>query len=127
VIVDSTRRGKKFPDALYATVPIWAAVINLVIFPHLTAEKAFFSPPWMPETIRDQILKTIPKLLENLPLGMREIMTAALGERLSTPMVPLWALPGEDGMLEWFGEGAEEFLDDYLGGVCRTNECIGFI
>ena len=28
ILVDSTRRGKRMPDALSKTVPIWCAVIN---------------------------------------------------------------------------------------------------
>lgn len=32
IIVDSTRRGKAFPDALSKTVPIWCAVINRICF-----------------------------------------------------------------------------------------------
>lgn len=28
IIVDSTRRGKRFPDALSKTIPIWCSVIN---------------------------------------------------------------------------------------------------
>jgi tRNA A64-2'-O-ribosylphosphate transferase len=28
IIVDSTRRGKQFPDSFTATVPLWAAVLN---------------------------------------------------------------------------------------------------
>lgn len=28
IIVDSTRRGKRFPDALSKTIPIWCCVIN---------------------------------------------------------------------------------------------------
>ncbi|KAF8523245.1 tRNA A64-2'-O-ribosylphosphate transferase [Gautieria morchelliformis] len=31
ILVDSTRRGKRFPDALSKTVPIWCAVINLAV------------------------------------------------------------------------------------------------
>ena len=31
MIVDSTRRGKRFPDALTKTVPIWCAVINRAV------------------------------------------------------------------------------------------------
>lgn len=30
VIIDSTRRGKRFPDALSKTIPIWCAVLNVV-------------------------------------------------------------------------------------------------
>ncbi|RMZ89518.1 hypothetical protein DV736_g3259, partial [Chaetothyriales sp. CBS 134916] len=33
VIVDSTRRGKRVPDALAKTVGIWCAVVNAVLFP----------------------------------------------------------------------------------------------
>ena len=31
IIVDSTRSGKRLPDALSKTVPIWCAVINRAI------------------------------------------------------------------------------------------------
>ena len=31
ILVDSTRRGKQYPDALSATVPIWCAVINRAV------------------------------------------------------------------------------------------------
>jgi tRNA A64-2'-O-ribosylphosphate transferase len=31
ILVDSTRSGKRFPDALSKTVPIWCAVINLAV------------------------------------------------------------------------------------------------
>ncbi|GAB5369525.1 hypothetical protein AAMO2058_001412200 [Amorphochlora amoebiformis] len=30
IIVDSTRKGKKFPDSLSKTIPIWCSVLNLV-------------------------------------------------------------------------------------------------
>ena len=32
IIVDSTRRGKRMPDALSKTVPIWCTVINRLLF-----------------------------------------------------------------------------------------------
>lgn len=32
IIVDSTRRGKRYPDALSKTVPAWCAVVNKVVF-----------------------------------------------------------------------------------------------
>lgn len=31
IIVDSTRQGKRLPDALSKTIPIWCAVINLTV------------------------------------------------------------------------------------------------
>lgn len=33
VLIDTTRRGKSFPDALRRTVPIWCAVWNTLLFP----------------------------------------------------------------------------------------------
>ncbi|RYO89263.1 hypothetical protein DL766_000900 [Monosporascus sp. MC13-8B] len=33
VVVDSTRRGKRMPDALSKTVPIWCCVLNNALFP----------------------------------------------------------------------------------------------
>ena len=31
ILVDSTRRGKRYPDALSKTVPIWCSVINRAV------------------------------------------------------------------------------------------------
>ncbi|KAF8589517.1 hypothetical protein K439DRAFT_365218 [Ramaria rubella] len=31
ILVDSTRHGKRFPDALSKTIPIWCAVVNLAV------------------------------------------------------------------------------------------------
>lgn len=39
ILVDSTRSGKRIPDALSKTVPIWCAVINramLILHPDIT-------------------------------------------------------------------------------------------
>lgn len=33
IVVDSTRRGKRMPDALSKTVPMWCCVLNWVLFP----------------------------------------------------------------------------------------------
>jgi tRNA A64-2'-O-ribosylphosphate transferase len=31
MIVDSTRRGKRFPDSMSKTIPIWTCVLNRAI------------------------------------------------------------------------------------------------
>lgn len=31
MIVDSTRKGKRFPDSMSKTIPIWACVLNRAI------------------------------------------------------------------------------------------------
>lgn len=43
IIVDSTRRGKRFPDALSKTIPIWCAVLNLA------SQRRYGSPADIPE------------------------------------------------------------------------------
>lgn len=35
IIVDSTRRGKRFPDSMSKTIPIWTCVLNRSIFNYL--------------------------------------------------------------------------------------------
>ncbi|CRK15737.1 hypothetical protein BN1708_011529 [Verticillium longisporum] len=46
IIVDSTRRGKRIPDALSKTIPIWCAVLNRALFPSLPEEAhALHTPP----------------------------------------------------------------------------------
>lgn len=34
-IVDSTRKGKRFPDSMSKTIPIWCCVLNRSIYNHL--------------------------------------------------------------------------------------------
>lgn len=36
VIVDSTRKGKRFPDSMSKTIPIWTCVLNRAIRNHLS-------------------------------------------------------------------------------------------
>jgi tRNA A64-2'-O-ribosylphosphate transferase len=55
ILVDSTRSGKRIPDALSKTVPIWCAVINramLILHPEITKtnpfnkwDTALYTPP----------------------------------------------------------------------------------
>lgn len=51
ILVDSTRAGKRIPDALSKTVPIWCAVINralLKIYPELATDgwdTKLYTPP----------------------------------------------------------------------------------
>lgn len=68
IIVDATRRGKKFPDALSKTVPIWAAVVNTCVLlyqmdhdlPLMDDSEPFLSlPEWVPEQEQCEIEKRI--------------------------------------------------------------------
>ena len=69
ILVDSTRAGKRIPDALSKTVPIWCAVINRAI-PLRHPEKSRYHSPgnW------DTTLFTPPACVsrqEHLQIAMR--------------------------------------------------------
>lgn len=120
IIVDSTRKGKKFPDSLYSTVPIWMAVLNSIVFPDLPCCRVLELPPWMPVSIRAQILDIIPILLSRVPCDIKDIVSKTLGPIMTSPMRPFWVSPGEDGALEWEGACAESFVDGSLQQLkCR--------
>ena len=46
IIVDSTRRGKRMPDALSKTVPIWCAVLNRLLFKDDWEMQNLQTPQW---------------------------------------------------------------------------------
>ncbi|SCW03285.1 LAFE_0G07074g1_1 [Lachancea fermentati] len=96
VIVDSTRRGKKIPDALSKTVPIWCAVLNSLMLEYRGLEdKVLFCPPnTVPPSEIDRIKKKIPSLM--LKLQQLNVITGKeiydmLGGKL---LRPIWVYPG---------------------------------
>ena len=46
IIVDSTRRGKRMPDALSKTIPIWCAVLNRLLFKDDWDMQNLQTPEW---------------------------------------------------------------------------------
>ncbi|KAL6770411.1 hypothetical protein ACKKBF_B31160 [Auxenochlorella protothecoides x Auxenochlorella symbiontica] len=62
ILVDATRRGKRFPDAFSKTLPIWAAVVNRAVaqIRGTTVEEsdwdaALHLPAWVPDSEAHQI------------------------------------------------------------------------
>ncbi|RCI16588.1 hypothetical protein L249_2009 [Ophiocordyceps polyrhachis-furcata BCC 54312] len=111
VIVDSTRRGKRMPDALSVTVPIWCSVINQVLLPHNPLSQTVFLPPHLPPTIKSQIRALVPTFVDNL-LSLR----LKLGpHRLSKPLRPFWI--GNGSVLP---EGGVPIFELYRPVVCCT-------
>ena len=56
-------------------------------------------------------MKEIPKLVNDLPIDIKDQIVKSLLDRLVHPMVPVWVIPDEDGVLEWFGIHADKFMD----------------
>lgn len=91
IIVDSTRRGKRYPDALSKTVPIWCAVLN-------TASNLRFGSPSVPELAvpptvspseREQIAAQVQGWAQSLLQSDLEV------SHLRRPLCPVFVHPPE--------------------------------
>ncbi|KAK9459355.1 tRNA A64-2'-O-ribosylphosphate transferase [Lipomyces oligophaga] len=86
IIVDSTRRGKRMPDALSKTIPIWCCVLNAVLF----GVVELYTPPGMvSRSEHDQICCRIPgwaELLVNSGIDIDKV-------KLDKPLRPIWVTP----------------------------------
>lgn len=101
IIVDSTRRGKKMPDALSKTIPIWCAVLNHLMLKskenNIDYNNLLFTPN---ETVslseRSSIIEKLPKLteqLERLKIFDGKTMYNDFKGKL---LRPIWIYPGSD-------------------------------
>lgn len=98
VIIDSTRRGKKIPDALSKTIPIWAAVLNYIMLEELgktfEVEDVLFLPPGtVSKNEYNSICKKIPSLVDKLKTMDAfdaEKWHKMVGDKLLRPM---WVFP----------------------------------
>ena len=101
IIVDSTRRGKKMPDALSKTIPIWCAVLNGVMLKSngdkLDYNKLLFTPyDTVSSSERSMIIKKLPELseqLERLNIFDGKTTYKDFKQRL---LRPIWVYPGAD-------------------------------
>ncbi|EDO14692.1 hypothetical protein Kpol_1068p2 [Vanderwaltozyma polyspora DSM 70294] len=100
VIVDSTRRGKKIPDALSKTVPIWCAVLNSLMLESVDQlnddySKVLFVPPsTVPNSEYQRILKKLPLLIERLN-KLAIIDGSDLYKQFNGKLLrPIWIHPG---------------------------------
>ncbi|XP_048321110.1 tRNA A64-2'-O-ribosylphosphate transferase isoform X2 [Ziziphus jujuba] len=108
-IVDSTRKGKRFPDSMSKTIPIWTCVLNRSIHKHLSKmhdvaelEKGFQNerqnsvdwdcslhlPLWVSETERASIEDRLEEWTKQLDESGADI--ASLASCLKKPLRPLW-------------------------------------
>ncbi|KAI1761305.1 initiator tRNA phosphoribosyl transferase [Hypoxylon sp. FL1150] len=114
VIVDSTRRGKRMPDALSKTVPIWCCVLNRILFPNTTAAHELFTPPnAVSRSEHAQIEARIPEHVASLKaLG---IDVHALRQLLKKPIRPVW-ITQESQLVP-----TDEVFEDFHPVICCTS------
>jgi tRNA A64-2'-O-ribosylphosphate transferase len=91
VIVDSTRRGKSLPDAFAKTVPIWVAVMNVVLFPDVPESHTFQQPP-EPYGLSDSEASQIEKRLDGFVKALKSLNLdlQRLRQELDRPMKLSW-------------------------------------
>lgn len=89
VLVDSTRRGKSYPDALSKTAPIWCAVLNRA------SQKLHGSPATVPDLAvpRDAVSASEAAQIEALLAQWVDKLCASdlAVPRLTKPLVPVFA------------------------------------
>ncbi|KAG5973523.1 hypothetical protein E4U58_004911 [Claviceps cyperi] len=97
IIVDSTRRGKRMPDAFSTTIPIWCTVLNNLLLPSHPLSSQLFLPPHLMASTHAQIMALIPGFVQ----ALRDLKLEAL-PALTKPLRPFWVtqesslLPPED-------------------------------
>ncbi|KAI9749374.1 MAG: mitochondrial 5-aminolevulinate synthase [Chaenotheca gracillima] len=87
IIVDSTRRGKRMPDALSKTIPIWCAVMNKTLFPEISHD--LHTPP---QSVSASEHSQIQSRLDNLAQDLidLDLDLSSLRKRITKPLRPLW-------------------------------------
>ncbi|KAK6248598.1 hypothetical protein QUC31_020163 [Theobroma cacao] len=113
IIVDSTRRGKRFPDSMSKTIPIWTCVLNRSVFNYLNKSRnesnddgsllerdsdagqnsvdwdcSLHLPLWVSGTEKAAIEDRLEGWTKDLNASGADI--AALASCLKKPLRPLW-------------------------------------
>ncbi|KAI0885155.1 initiator tRNA phosphoribosyl transferase [Annulohypoxylon maeteangense] len=114
IIVDSTRRGKRMPDALSKTVPIWCCVLNRVLFPDTPAFHELHTPPnAVSESEHAQIDSRIPEHVDSL--RALDINLDVLRQQVKKPLRPIWVT--QDSQLV----PTDEIFDEFHPVICCTS------
>ncbi|CAN8284769.1 unnamed protein product [Cochlearia groenlandica] len=112
IIVDSTRKGKRFPDSMSKTIPIWSCVLNRSIYNHFKRlcnnghdddddhhhhnieqlldkwDCSLHLPLWVSNTEKASIEARVDKWTQELDESGADI--ASLASSLRKPLRPLW-------------------------------------
>ncbi len=87
-IVDSARSGKRIPDSLSKTIPIWCVILNKASFPDRAWNDLLVLPPDISPLERSEILAKLPFLFQKFQsLMLKPII-------LKRPLRPVWIYPG---------------------------------
>ncbi|KAL1869707.1 hypothetical protein VTK73DRAFT_3011 [Phialemonium thermophilum] len=120
IIVDSTRRGKRMPDALSKTIPIWCCVLNRALFPDLSeCHKLHVPPNVVSDSEASQIESRVPALLVSfLELGLD---LASLRAKLQHPLRPIWRTQDDAFLDDIASTDLRAGFDSFHPVVCCTS------
>lgn len=118
VLIDATRSGKRYPDALSKTVPIWCAVITLLGVNHqpddgVQLDDVLHLPPWVPTSEKSAIAALVPRWVSEWREAGVELPPELTGRRLRA----LWISTAEDRPLWEDGLPSAEELE-FIPIVC---------
>ncbi|KAD6454838.1 hypothetical protein E3N88_09544 [Mikania micrantha] len=98
MIVDSTRKGKRFPDSMSKTIPIWTCVLNRAILNYRNkmnginkskeGDPSLHLPLWVPDTEKIRIDSKLNEWVKVLETSGVDI--ASISSLLMKPLRPLW-------------------------------------
>ncbi|EFX01017.1 tRNA a64-2 -o-ribosylphosphate transferase [Grosmannia clavigera kw1407] len=93
ILVDSTRRGKRMPDALSKTVPLWCCAVNRLVFGQPDAP--LYTPPGVVSpSEHSQMLACLPAQTEALRrVGVLHDGPAWTARLNGRPLRPVWVTP----------------------------------
>ena len=97
ILIDSTRRGKQYPDALSMTVPIWCCVMNRSLCRLNRRLGASWNtdlcvPDWVSKEEYSFVERNIDTWVERMVSDHKHLLQSMIGV-LSKPLRPLWFSP----------------------------------
>lgn len=106
IILDTTRRGKSFPDAFTKTIPIWVAVMNSYFFPD---QELPFLPH--PRVVSKQEKYHISEMLPGFLKDLKDMRIDMAAYTPPKPLRIIWV--NRDTDLESLAEGLEAEEDKW--------------
>lgn len=97
IIVDSTRKGKRIPDALSKTIPIWCCTVNRAVAKHRGTNTVDWDtrlhtlPSTVSRSEHAQIEARLDTFIEKLLSSGVDM--DALSQQLKKPLRPIWYTP----------------------------------
>ncbi|KAI3400997.1 hypothetical protein diail_702 [Diaporthe ilicicola] len=94
-IIEKCDGGKRMPDSLSKTVPIWCCVLNRALFPELSESHSLYVPPnVVSDSEKSQMLARVPGFVDSL--RQLNLDLAGLRAQISKPIRPTWVTQETD-------------------------------